>query len=77
VMTVEWLSRKPEGEPGWMPYLDWIRSIRDHGTVAAKVVKIADIQDNNDPTRWALLSDVGLVERMSKRYAAALEILRS
>ena len=46
---ISWNTR-PRG-PTAPPYLDWIRSFAEQAPAGAMRVKLADIEDNNDPIR--------------------------
>jgi hypothetical protein len=61
--------------PGCRRYLGWIGHIVEIGTLPTILVKIADIEDNSDPERLALL-DEPTRERLKKKYGAALPILK-
>jgi (p)ppGpp synthase/HD superfamily hydrolase len=56
-----------------VPYMDYVRNIRDSGNRAALAVKLADLRHNSDRSR---MGEAGLktVERRD-RYLAALEML--
>lgn len=56
-------------------YATFIDTIAQHGSLPAILVKIADIQDNSDPERLALL-DEPTRERLKAKYAAALPVLQ-
>ena len=71
VMGVDALS-KPGGR---LPYLDWINHLATTAPLAVILVKIADIEDNSDPERLALL-DEPTRERLTAKYGAALPILK-
>ena len=59
---------RPEGPP----YLEWIDAIADSGGPVTMIVKLADNEDNLDPSR-ALPGSDGL----RQRYEASAAILRS
>ncbi len=61
------LSR-PEGPP----YLDWVQAIADSGDLPAIIVKLADNEDNLDPSRKLTGSD-----GLRQRYEASAAILRA
>ena len=71
VASVKLLSKPP----GCRRYLDWIEHIAELGDLPTILVKIADIEDNSDPERLALL-DEPTRERLKKKYGAALPILK-
>lgn len=56
-------------------YLSWIDWLAAHAPLPVILVKIADIEDNSDPERLALL-DEPTRERLKKKYGAALPILK-
>jgi len=58
---------------GAVPYMDYVRNIRDSGNPVAIGVKLADLRHNSDPAR---MGDEGerTVERRA-RYRAAMEML--
>jgi len=56
-------------------YLRWIDWLAAHAPLPVILVKIADIEDNSDPERLALL-DEPTRERLKKKYGAALPILK-
>ncbi|TXM72844.1 metal-dependent phosphohydrolase [Methylobacterium sp. WL69] len=56
-------------------YLDWINDLASTASLLIVLVKIADIEDNSDPERLALLNDATR-ERLSAKYGAALPILK-
>jgi hypothetical protein len=59
--------------PGDFGYLDWIRVIAAGGDRSAIRVKLADIEDNQDPRRAGALS--ARTRIIAERYAPAREIL--
>jgi len=69
VKGVEMLS-----SPG-TSYLSWIDWLAAHAPLPVILVKIADVEDNSDPERLALL-DEPTRERLKKKYGAALPILK-
>lgn len=58
--------------PKGLSYTDHIRNVG--GRALARAVKIADLRDNSDPARLALLPEKDRA-RLSRKYAAALEAL--
>lgn len=58
-----------------LSYLDWVRAIAGRGSLAPILVKIADLEDNADPARLALLPPEKAAS-LAKRFDAALPILR-
>lgn len=56
-------------------YRSWIYSLAAHAPLPVLLVKIADIEDNSDPERLALLPD-DVRARLERKYAPALVILR-
>jgi len=77
VEAVELLSRPPAAErlagtPAGATYIEWIKSIKATGNPIAIAVKIADCEDNSDPSRDLPAAAMYL----RKRYVKALRILR-
>lgn len=68
---VDMLTRDDPHEP----YLNWIGRIAERASLPVILVKIADIEDNSDPERLALL-DEPTRERLKKKYGDALPILK-
>lgn len=60
---------------GW-PYPTYIASVAQHGSPRARIVKIADLRDNFDPARLALLPERER-DRLARKYAAALAKLNA
>jgi (p)ppGpp synthase/HD superfamily hydrolase len=56
-----------------VPYMDYIRNIRDSGNPVAIAVKLADLCHNSDPTRMGDEGEKTVARR--ERYRAAMEIL--
>jgi len=69
VNAVKLLSKPP----GCLRYLDWIGHIAELGTLPTILVKIADIEDNSDPERLALL-DEPTRERLKKKGHSSFEV---
>lgn len=65
---VELLTRQEGQQPE--EYYGLIR-----GNNSARIVKLADIADNTDPARLALLDDATVV-RLTRKYAKALMLLK-
>lgn len=63
------MSRPPN-----VPYLDWVRSIRETGDYELIQIKLSDVRDNGDPARLALLADRS---ELTTKYEKAREILLS
>lgn len=53
----------------------WIEWLAAHAPLPVILVQIADIEDNSDPERLALLDELTR-ERLKKKYGAALPILK-
>lgn len=75
VEGVCWLSRNHSGATAGGPYPDWIEEIAANAPLPVILVKIADVEDNADPERLALL-DEPTRRRLSAKYGAALPILK-
>ena len=67
VEVIELLTRRPEQTPE-----DYYQAISEHPL--AREVKLADLADNSDPGRLALLPD-SLRDRLTQKYAAAYRAL--
>lgn len=67
VEAIELLTRRPEQTPE-----DYYQAISEHPL--AREVKLADLADNSDPARLALLPD-SLRDRLTQKYAAAYRAL--
>lgn len=67
IEAIELLTRRPEQDPQ-----DYYRAIRENPL--AHEVKLADLADNSDPARLALLPDE-LQARLTRKYAAAYRAL--
>lgn len=59
-----------------LSYLEWIEYIATLGEIPEILVKIADIEDNSDPARLALLP-AETRARLEKKYGAALPVLKA
>jgi len=58
-----------------VPYMDYVRNIKESGNPAAIAVKLADLRHNSDPTRMVGKNpDVKAAERR-ERYLAAQKLL--
>ncbi len=64
---------KPD-RPG--PYIEWIRRFVDIAKLPAILVKLADVEDNSDPERLALLPEETRA-RLLRKYEPAKEVLRA
>ncbi len=64
---------KPDN-PG--SYIEWIRRFVDIAKLPAILVKLADVEDNSDPERLALLPEETR-ERLLRKYGPAKEALRA
>jgi len=67
VKAIELLTRRPEQTPE-----DYYQAISEHPL--AREVKLADLADNSDPGRLALLPE-SLRARLTQKYAAAYRAL--
>ena len=56
-------------------YRDWIQCIADFGDLPVLLVKLADVTDNADPARLAMLPEADR-ERLERKYAGAIGLLR-
>jgi (p)ppGpp synthase/HD superfamily hydrolase len=56
-----------------VPYMDYVRNIRDSGNPAALAVKLADLRHNSDPSRMG--GDREKTARRRDKYLAALALL--
>lgn len=72
VEAVKILTR-PEGD-NRPTYIEWVRSLAATGNMLAIRVKIADNEDNSDPSRVHYLPQKD--QDITKRYKRSLEILR-
>lgn len=61
---------------GKMPYLGWIELITRKADLPAILVKLADVEDNSDSERLALLPEETR-ERLLRKYEPAREILKA
>lgn len=61
---------------GTLPYLGWIELITRKGSLATILVKLADVEDNSDPERVALLPEETRA-RLLRKYEPAKEVLRA
>lgn len=59
---------RPEG----LPYLEWVQAIADSGDLVAIIVKLADNEDNLDPSRMLASAD-----SLHQRYEESAAILRA
>jgi len=57
-----------------VPYMDYVRNIRDSGNRVAIAVKLADLRHNSDPARRTGESGEETAARLA-RYRAAIEML--
>lgn len=57
-----------------VPYRDWIGSLIRHGDLALVLVKLADVRDNSDPRRLAVL-DPETRARLARKYGPAEDAL--
>jgi len=57
-----------------VPYMDYVRNIKDSGNRVAIAVKLADLRHNSDPARRAGESGEEVAARLA-RYRAATELL--
>lgn len=67
------LLSKPRG---CLRYMDWIEHVAMLADLPTILVKIADVEDNSDPARLALLP-AETRARLEKKYGAALPVLRA
>lgn len=67
IATVEKLTRTPDQSPE-----DYYENIRE--SYSARRIKLADIADNTDPNRLALLDDA-TIARLVRKYAKARMLL--
>jgi len=67
IATVEKLTRTPDQSPE-----DYYENIRD--SYSARRIKLADIADNTNPNRLALLDDA-TIARLTRKYAKARLLL--
>lgn len=56
-------------------YDEWIRWLCQTASLLVIIVKLADVEDNSDPERLAML-DEATRERLTKKYAGAADMLR-
>lgn len=59
-----------------LPYNGWIGRLADIGSLPTILVKLADVEDNSDPERLALLPEETR-ERLLRKYEPAKEVLRA
>jgi len=59
-----------------LPYDSWISRLADIGNLHEILVKLADVEDNSDPERLALLPEETRA-RLLKKYEPAKEVLRA
>jgi len=57
-------------------YVEWIQRLVDVAGLPAILVKLADVEDNSDPERLALLPEETRV-RLLRKYEPAKEVLRA
>ncbi|MET3481502.1 HD domain-containing protein [Methylobacterium sp. 1973] len=74
VEGVEWLT-KGVVCPG-PSYADWIKALAEKAPLPTILVKLADVEDNSDPERLALLPEETRV-RLLRKYEPAKEVLRA
>lgn len=74
--AVEWLTRDGRSCRRYPRYQDWIGWLADYGSPAARIVKLADVEDNSDPERLALL-DEATRARLERKYEPARERLQA
>lgn len=74
---VQLLTRKDGVSAGGqrVTYDEWIRWLCEVAPLPVILVKMADIEDNSDPERLALLSE-STRDRLAKKYAGAADLLR-
>lgn len=70
-----WISRGQPHDPGGS-YGSWIAEIANEAPLRAILVKLADVEDNSDPKRLALLPEETR-ERLLRKYEPAREILKA
>lgn len=70
---VEYLSNNA---PVRHTYQSWIQSLCLHAPLPVLIVKLADMEDNADPERLALLPD-DVRARLERKYREPLEMLRT
>jgi (p)ppGpp synthase/HD superfamily hydrolase len=58
-----------------VPYMDYVRNIRDSGNPVAIAVKLADLRHNSDPARMGDEGEKTVARR--EKYRAAMEMLTS
>ena len=58
------------------PYREWIASLAENGDLPTILVKLADVEDNSDPERLALLPEETRA-RLLRKYEPAQEVLRA
>lgn len=75
IEAVCWLSRNRARDPAGR-YADWIAEIADLSPLPVILVKLADLEDNSDPERLALLPEEAR-ERLLRKYEPAKEVLRA
>jgi len=56
-----------------VPYMDYVRNIRDSGNPVAIAVKLADLRHNSDPARMGDEGEKTVARR--EKYRAAMEML--
>lgn len=79
ILAVRMLTNGAHGllnASGTTPYLGWIELITLKADLPAILVKLADVEDNSDPDRIALLP-TETQERLLKKYEPAKEVLRA
>lgn len=75
IRAVSWLSRNRACNPT-APYEDWVMDIASYAPLAILLVKLADVEDNSDPERLALLPEETRA-RLLRKYEPAKEVLRA
>lgn len=73
IRAVEMLSKPKRSS---QPYADWIAWLVENAPPVALLVKLADVEDNADPVRLALLP-ADIRARLERKYHPALERLRA
>lgn len=73
VLTSVAMLTKPGGT---VTYAAWISNIAKVGTLRGILVKLADLEDNSDPERLALLPEE-TCQRLLRKYEPAKEVLRT
>jgi (p)ppGpp synthase/HD superfamily hydrolase len=73
VLTSAAMLTKPGGQ---ITYAAWINNIAKVGTLRAILVKLADVEDNSDPERLALLPAEAR-DRLLSKYEPAKRTLRT